>query len=1058
MTRRRLLTRIVLIGVPAAIALYALVGFFGVPLLISKVLLPRLSENLHGRATAQTVRCNPFKLTVTLEGLEVVDEAGKRLVACDRAYANLQVSTLWRGGPHLKIVTLDRPFIDAELQADGRLNLIELVKDQPDEPEADPDEEPWRLSFEKLQISNGRVEFADFTLPEPFEAVVEPLNVDFADFDTDPANQNAHRFTAQLASGGTLAWEGDFFLDPLSSEGRFVLTDLSLPHYRPYLRRLTDVRVAEGLATITLRYRFAPVRTPRLAEVTLERSELKGLKLVRGEEPLLELPEAVLQSGQIDAANRGLTLGGVDVKRARLRVTRLPDGTFPIERALRGDVAPPQAEPNQVNADATDAAAEALNEAQANTPQRSPITRVVEATLALLLEALNPWSVQTERMVLEDATLEFRDLAAPEPVTVVVDRIRLAAGPVRSDERYRVPIDLACRINDTGSLTVKGDLGLEDRTALLDLALSDLGLPSLAPYMKTALPEATLTSGRFGIAGKADAALPEAGPSLKFTGELGVHDLRVDSSTPEEPLVAWAALAVRGIDFDHAARSARVAEVVLDAPKAAYTLQPGEEQSDEPEEEDTIQYAFHADTIRVNGGELLVTDPRVQPAARVPLTALAATITNVATEGDAVAGVEASGTLQGSASFKATGSLKPDPEAPFLDLAVEVQGLSLPPFTGYAGKYVGFTIDRGKLTTRNQVKLENDQLDANVSINLDAFYLGEKVESPDAPNLPVKLALGLLRDRNEQINLEVPITGNLADPTISVGHLLRQAIVNTITRIATSPFDFIAGAFGGGGGNGGSGGRKLDAVAFAPGSDALSKEAMESLDVVARALRERPGLNVAVRGGFDADADGPVVRKALLMDQIRRQIAATLPADDPARAEPATLQPTDEEYLGAITRRFEAIREGITDPVKLAEAGAPPPAPEKRVVRGGRGGGHPEQAEASVPLPIPLPLPWPRDREKPAERPATDAPGEPGMAEPAPADSATQPAVPLAEMEARVVAAFPLPDDALPALADRRAEAVVTYLTQAGAIEPERATADTTGEPAAGSQAKLELR
>ncbi|MEH1011309.1 hypothetical protein QM027_12245 [Campylobacter concisus] len=46
---------------------------------------------------------------------------------------------------------------------------------------------------------------------------------------------------------------------------------------------------------------------------------------------------------------------------------------------------------------------------------------------------------------------------------------------------------------------------------------------------------------------------------------------------------------------------------------------------------------------------------------------------------------------------------------------------------------------------------------AQISVNFDSLTLGEKVDSKDAVNLPLSLAISILSDQNNQINIDLPV-------------------------------------------------------------------------------------------------------------------------------------------------------------------------------------------------------------------------------------------------------------------------------------------------------------
>lgn len=197
-----------------------------------------------------------------------------------------------------------------------------------------------------------------------------------------------------------------------------------------------------------------------------------------------------------------------------------------------------------------------------------------------------------------------------------------------------------------------------------------------------------------------------------------------------------------------------------------------------------------------------------------------------------------------------------------LDIQGKVRDLELPPLSPYAIKYAGYGINRGKLSVDvNYVVQPDGQLTANNKVVLNQLSFGDKAEGATA-SLPVKLAVALLADRNGVIDIDLPISGSLNDPQFSLGPVIVKVILNVIVKAITAPFSLLAGAFGGGG-------EELASVGFAPGSARLAPEATAGLDKVARALTDRPALQLTVVGTASLDAEREGYRRERL-DQLLR--------------------------------------------------------------------------------------------------------------------------------------------------------------------------------------------
>jgi hypothetical protein len=135
------------------------------------------------------------------------------------------------------------------------------------------------------------------------------------------------------------------------------------------------------------------------------------------------------------------------------------------------------------------------------------------------------------------------------------------------------------------------------------------------------------------------------------------------------------------------------------------------------------------------------------------------------------------------------------------------------------------------------------------------------VPSPSATKLPIKLAIALLKDRNGNIDLDLPVKGDLDDPEFSIGGIVFKMLGNLILEIVTSPFKILGALFGGG--------EELSQIDFDPGVAELSAENGTRLDGLAKILFERPGLNLEIQGRFSNEDDSEGLRIARFDRQLK---------------------------------------------------------------------------------------------------------------------------------------------------------------------------------------------
>jgi len=146
-----------------------------------------------------------------------------------------------------------------------------------------------------------------------------------------------------------------------------------------------------------------------------------------------------------------------------------------------------------------------------------------------------------------------------------------------------------------------------------------------------------------------------------------------------------------------------------------------------------------------------------------------------------------------------------------------------------------YIIDESKLLGENK-------------INIDTLVLGEVVDSPDAANLPLGLAIALLKDSNGQIDIDMPVKGNIDDPDFSYGGVVWGAIGNMITGIVTAPFRMLGAMLG-------VSEDELKSIDFDKGSPKLITTEYEKLDNLNKILSKRPGIKLSISGGYDTVYD-----------------------------------------------------------------------------------------------------------------------------------------------------------------------------------------------------------
>ena len=109
----------------------------------------------------------------------------------------------------------------------------------------------------------------------------------------------------------------------------------------------------------------------------------------------------------------------------------------------------------------------------------------------------------------------------------------------------------------------------------------------------------------------------------------------------------------------------------------------------------------------------------------------------------------------------------------------------------YSKYYMGFPIVYGDMYYKGHTEIIKNQLKSENKLIIQNAELGDKTGG--LYDLPMKFALFLLKDRNGIINLDIPVRGDLNDPTVSIGKIVWNTFKNLIVKVGTAPYDFLAG-------------------------------------------------------------------------------------------------------------------------------------------------------------------------------------------------------------------------------------------------------------------------
>lgn len=911
---RKILRPRVLVGTLAGlITLYSLVGFVLLPYLIQSYVIPEVSEQIKHPLVLREAAFNPFALSLRLTGLEVREQNQAAMLGFEELVVNLRVATLFFQKVAFDEIRLVMPFVAAKVNPEGKLNLMGLVppSNEGNKLPPQPTNEPKKMmpvEIELLEITQGILDYRDDSKPRPVMIDVVPIHLVLRDFSTISRHEseNAYAFKAEIGKEGTVAWEGTISLEPVESDGKLSLSGIKLRTLYQAVRDQFQFDIPQGILGLSASYHFdlrgqAPQATIKNGQVSIQ-----NLAIVErgGIEPVVSIPAFDVDGIQLDLQKQTIDVAKVNSADARFDAWMDPDGALnyqtlftPVGGGGGTTEQPPAAESKQPK------------------PAR-------------------PWSITVDEVALRNYGAAFEDRTLERPGHVDVDAMNVTVKDVHIPFKKPLPVDLSLKLNETGSINVKGKVAVNPLSADTDLKLEHIDIRPFQPYLDRFL-NADVQNGAIDLAGSVRFSKEHANePLMRFQGNLAVNQLAVADRKDLDNVLTWKALNVNRIALNVEPTSVKIAEVVWREPSIQMVIDadgqlnfsrlaaspPPDDQPAAPNKaEKETSHTKPAEPVPVTIDQVALfklaatfRDLSIEPPVRASLMEFGGTIKGLSSKQLKKADVNLKGKVGRAAPLKIVGTINPLSEDAFTDLIITLGAMDLTTGSPYSGKYVGYGLSKGKLSIDLRYKVSQKVLEAENLVHIDQLTFGEKTNSPDATSLPVPLLVGLLKDRKGLIDIDMPIRGNLNDPDFKYGKVVISTLLTLLGKVVASPFALMGKLVPGGGNE-----EDLQFIEFQPGRAALSESETTKLEALEKALDERAGLRLEIKGTTDAMLDVAVLQTMKLRSQLFamsggknpdqeelsakeeqrlvEKLYAKLPAPDPSAALAEPTQPTVEE-------------------------------------------------------------------------------------------------------------------------------------------------------------------
>jgi hypothetical protein len=898
----------IMVGLVVLLAVIGVTGFFIAPPVAKSIIVEKLSEALKRPVSIKQIRINPYLLTATIRGLEIREPSGsEKFASFDELYVNIDTLSIFKRALILKEIKLSGPYVRIIRNADATYNFSDLLV-KPAEPEKDPQKKasPFHFSLNNLRIEGGSLDVwdgpkktshtvRDLMISIPFIANMEYM----ADKHTQPvlsANINGDPY---LIQGKTKP-----FHESLETTLDVDIKDFDIPYYLAYVPFDLNFKLLSGVVDTKLQISFMQRRDKKpflsiKGDVALKQLAVDDKK----ELPVMRIPSLSIAILNIEPLVPLVQLGKVALVSPEVNIRRSKQGDINLLALLPADK-------------------------QEKGKPGNPPAKTDEKASALL-------PVDVGEFRIDSGKVTFRDDQPTDPVSLVLGSLNLKMTDVSTKKDSRSSLDLSVNFGNKGRISATGPFTVDPLSAELAMNLNNIDIRTLQGYF-TDKVKITVTGGAVTAEGKIGLKdLKEKGLSATYAGKCLISNFKSIDKLNAEDVLAWKSLFFSDVRVGYNPLSVNIRRVALSDFYASVVIQengvmnlqsilehetpsdkatqavseekaPGPQKKAEPPVAATTAAepgkgsagVIKIDAIVLQGGRIDLLDRSIQPNFSANFSEMGGRVSGLSSIGEKPAEVELRGKYNNHMPAEITGNIQPLREDLFVDLKASFRDMDLSSVSPYSGRYIGHTIQKGKLSFDLKYLIVKGKLESENKVFIDQLTLGEQVESPRATKLPVGFAIALLKDRKGQINLDIPVTGSLEDPQFSLGRLIVQVIVNLITKAVTAPFALIGSLAGGG--------EELGYVEFEYGRAAVSEADLKKVQTLTKALYERPALKLDIEGHVDLEHDREGLKKALVERKVKARKFNEMVKQNLAVASVDDVVVEPREYENYLTQAYRA--------------------------------------------------------------------------------------------------------------------------------------------------------
>ncbi|RXJ90803.1 hypothetical protein CRV01_06550 [Arcobacter sp. CECT 8983] len=867
--------------------IYSILGFVAVPKIVKPIIIDNINANITQKASLEKVSFNPFLFTVTLENLKVQDKK-ETTFSVDSLTIDFNLfRTITEKHLAFQDLQLINPYIHIIENENKSFNLEKLIKtseksDSKKESKTDKATEPIKFQIYKTTIQKAKIKFTKLQKgKKPFETNINEFNYTFYDIGTFRNILASHSLDILVNKHTKLDINGGLRVYPFHMYGNVKLSNLRPNEFLPYKEELFNFKLTDE-TNINLDFGYN-VDTKKELEVKVNNLNLAltNLNIMQNKHSTV-----YLKALKIDDLNLNYPKNSVDIK------------TFTLD---------------QLNTKIIKDEEETINLTKLVNIEEEKDTKKEETKTQN--ETSKPWKINLTNTNIDNTKISFDDKKTL--FSTIIKDINLKGKNLKVNNKD-ITIDYLnlksqeIKVSDKKSKTYITTKDFDINLNEIENKNQDVEISKITVNKPTILINDAKTDKKISI----NEILIDVNKIKKIDNKVTVNNIRVnepnfsfkDNKAKTDIKAKDIELLINEITYNN--NELKIVSSSINKPFIAITLDKKAKAKTKEEVKKVVEkktetkkeknnFSFDIGPLKIKNAQMAFQDKNLPIPFKANISKLNGDFSRLNSSSSKPTKLKMEGKVNKYGYTKIMGTVDITDIKLLTDTTVLFKNIAIKNFTPYSGKFLGREIDSGKLDLNLKYNIRKSNLNANNSIIISDIRLGDKVQSEDAANLPLDLAVALLENSDGIIDLEIPISGDLDNPQFAIAPIVWKVFRNLIAKAISSPFTLLASVLG-------IEADKIKSIDFEYGNTAIIESEKEALDNIAKILEKKRRLAINITPSYHQVYDKKVLQNKKFEEFLEKRMKKIVKGDEYKKALENLFEETfKDKDLDTIKEMFE---------------------------------------------------------------------------------------------------------------------------------------------------------